>query len=121
MKKINFNIDHPFKLKNVVVLFLILCNGFLLFPFSSSSSSDVEQCNYLQIINQAINSSLETSSNKFNFNLLEDAYSQNFYSFDYYFKKLSTHPKIFIIISETYSEHNIRQSSFLITQAQTST
>ena len=121
MKKINFYINHCFKLKCIVVAFLFLCNGILLFPFISLSSFEFEQSNYHQIINQAINSLLESSAEKSNFKILQDSNTGEFYSYGHYLKKLNYYSKIFAIISEINSEQNIRYSSYLFTQAQTST
>jgi hypothetical protein len=121
VKKINYYINKIFRIKNIVVAFLILCNSILLFPFASGSLSDFEQSNYHQIINQAINSFLESSADKSNFKVLQESNSEKFYSYDNFLKKLSFFPKIFTIISETFSEQNIRYSTFLLTQAQTST
>ena len=121
MKKLNFYIDKIFSIRFIVVAFLIFCNSILLLPFTSGSSSDFEQSNYHQIINQAINSFLESFADKSNFKVLQESNSGNLYSYDNFLKRLSFFPKIFTIISETYSEQNIRYSSFLLTQAQTST
>ena len=121
MRKNSFSKRKYFKLKKIVVVFLIICNGILLFPIRSSVSSDIEQNNYLHVINQAINSLLESSANKTDNNILQESGSSYFYSYDYCLKKLNYYPKIFTIISETNSEQNIRYSTFLLTQAQTST
>jgi predicted nucleic acid-binding OB-fold protein len=83
--------------------------------------SDGSQNSYLQMISQAINSLLETSTDKSNNKILQESDSGNFYSYEDCQKKLSYYPKIFTIISETNSEQNIRYSSFLLTQAKTTT
>ncbi|MCW8810415.1 MAG: hypothetical protein OQK64_05600, partial [Ignavibacteriaceae bacterium] len=91
----------------------MMLNNVMLYYFSSSTSK-VDQNIFAQFINQELNSILETSCTKINSKPLLESYSTNFYSYEYYFRNLGRYPKIFVIISETDSEHNIRHSSFLL-------
>ena len=100
---------------------LLLFNSVLLFSFYSSSSNDADQSNYPQFINQENNLTANSFCNKVNIKSPSDTNSVNFYSYEYYAKNLGRYPKIFVIISETDSEQNIRLSSFLLTQSTTST
>jgi lipopolysaccharide export LptBFGC system permease protein LptF len=119
VKKNNF-IKNQFLtiIKTVSILSLLL--GSILFILNLFSYPDGAQRNFLQVINQAINTSSETSENKVNTKLLQDSFSDYFYSYDDCSKKFS-YLKIFTIISETSSEQNIRYSSFLLKQITTST
>ena len=105
---------------SILSIILLLINSVVLYSFYSSSS-EVDQTNNSQLINQAINSTSESSCTKVNFKHLTESFSDNFYSYVYSINKQANYPKIFIIISETDSEHNIRLSSFLSSRNTTST
>ena len=120
MKSYHFaNIDLIRVLK-IFSIILLLLNSAVLYSFSFSSL-EVDQTNNSQLINQAINSTSESSCTKVNFKHLTESFSDNFYSYVYSINKIVNYPKIFIIISETDSEHNIRLSSFLSSHNTTST
>ena len=120
MKSFNFVKQRLARAFSVIIVFLMILNSVTLYYFGPLTS-DVDQNNYNQFINQVLNSATETSCTKVNFKLLAGSYPGNFYSYDYCIKKFSHHPKILTIISETNSEQNIRQSSFQVTQNTTST
>lgn len=63
----------------------------------------------------------ETTGIKVQLKLIELSFTEKLFATEYYKDRLSKHPKVFIIISETLSEINIRNSSFLISQYTTST
>ena len=120
MKISNFTKSHILKTFSIYLTCLILLNGILFFSFTSYPS-DYDQNNYPQLITQEVSATVNSLCTKVNIKLLSETYSDNFYSFEYCFKKLGRYPKIFTIISETDSEQNIRLSSFHISQSTTST
>jgi len=120
MKTFHFVKHRLVRTFSVFIICLMMLNSLPLY-FFSSSTSDVDQNNYAQFINQEFNLTSESSCTKVNYKLLPESYSSNFYSYEYCLKKLSLYPKILTIISETNSEHNIRYSSFQLTQNTTST
>lgn len=120
MKTFHFVKRLLIKAFSVFIICLMMLSSLALYLFSSSTS-DVDQNNYAQFINQEFNLTSESSCTKVNFKLLPQSYSNNFYSYEYCLKKLSFYTKIQTIISETNSEQNIRQSSFQLTQNTTST
>ena len=95
-------------------------NSVLIFS-QQTSNHNVEENTYPQTIDQVINFSPEVNCTKVNLKLLTESFAEKFYSWDYCLKKPGNHHKIFIIISETISESNSRNSSFLIARLTTST
>lgn len=120
MKIINYIKSKFLRAFSLFFVCLILLDSIMLFSFYSSPS-DVDRNNLSQLNNQAVNSVAESSCTKVNIKLLPGSYSANFYCYEYYFRRLGRNPKIFTIISETDSEHNICHSSFLLCYLTTST
>ena len=104
----------------ILFVFVTLINNILVFSHNSNYLNVAEN-NYSQLNNQAINLQQETSSTKVHFKLLTESFSSKFYSYEYFIKKLDNHHKILTIISETVSETNLRNSTFLIAELTTST
>jgi hypothetical protein len=110
-------------LEKAIKIFLIILmffNSYIINSFISNSFG-IDQNTYTYINDQALNSLLESSSEKVNLKIIHPSFKNYFYSYDYYTKKLAQLPKILAIVSETYSEQNIRLSSYLFTQSSTST
>lgn len=105
---------------SISLVSLILLNSIIIFSFYSTPS-DTDQNNYPQLINREVNSAADSFCTKINIKQLSGTNADNYYSYESCFKKLGSYPKIFTIISETYSEQNIRYSSFLLAQSTTST
>lgn len=70
---------------------------------------------------QVVSLLTETTGVKVQLKLVAESFAAKFFSSEYYKYRLSVLPKIFTIISETFSEINIRNSSFLISEFTTST
>jgi len=98
----------------------MIINSSLIYSFALSSLN-VYQTDYHEINNQALNPVTESASIKINIKPLAESFTDKFCSYEYCIKALAQLPKIFIIISETDSEINIRQLTFLYTQTSTST
>lgn len=104
-----------------IALVFILLFSSLQFYNQNSASEDINEPITTYFYNQAINSTLDCLSTKTNIRLLPESFTQHFYSYDYCVSKLAHHPKIFTIVSETFSEMKIRNSTFLISHSTTST
>jgi hypothetical protein len=63
----------------------------------------------------------ETTGIKVQLKPIQLSFADKFFAAEYYKDRLSKHPKVFTIISETLSEINLRNSSFLIAELSTST
>jgi hypothetical protein len=87
-----------------------------LLAFSSFGSNQKE---LQELYNQVLNPVTESASIKIK--LLAESFTGKFYSYEFCIKSLAQLPNIFIIISETDAEINIRQLTFLCTQTSTST
>jgi len=75
----------------------------------------------VQFSDLILNNIAENIPIKISNKIIPVSFCENFFSFEYKKKALGKQPKIFIIISETDSETNIRNSSFLFSQISTST
>lgn len=105
--------------KLILILFVIL-NSTLLNSLTFSSLGSTQ--NELQeLYHQALNPVTEYAGIKINIKPLAESFTDKFYSYEFCIKSLAQLPKSFIIISETDSEINIRQLTFLYTQTSTST
>lgn len=72
-------------------------------------------------IDQAINNLPETGCNKVALKVLGESFKDKFYSSEFSLKKPGNYTKILLIISESISESNSRNSSFFISESTTST
>jgi hypothetical protein len=104
----------------IFFIIIALMNNVLIFS-SNTSNLNVEERNYSQITDQAINFLTELSCTKFNLKLLTESFAEKFYSYEYCLNKPGIAVKNFTIISETISKSNSRNSSFLIAELTTST
>jgi len=86
-----------------------------------TSNQSFEGNTYSHIVDQALNFLPDANCTKVHIKLLAESFAEKFYSFDYCLKKPGKHNIIFTIISETVSESNSRNSSFLIAELTTST
>jgi len=101
-------------------IFVTLISNTLVFSHNTKYLN-VDENNYAQLNNQAIDLLQEINSTKLHFKLLIESFSSRFYSCECFIKKLDHHHKILTIISETVSESNLRNASFLIAELTTST
>ena len=92
----------------------------MFYSFSTPQFNQESSSTY-KSIEQAVNFIPEVVDTKINLKVLTASFAEKFYSFDFYLKKPGNLPKHFTIISETDSEINIRNSSFLISELTTST
>lgn len=92
-----------------------------LFSAQDSANLNIEDNSSFHFIDQAINFLPEFNCTKTNFKVLGESFAEKFYSPDFSLKNPGNHIKLFIIISETISELNSRNSSFLISELTTST
>jgi len=104
----------------IFFIIITLMNSVLIFS-QQASNHNIEENIYPQTIDQAINFLPEVNCTRVNLKLLTESFAEKFYSCEYCLKKPGNHHKIFIIISETISESNSRNSSFLIAELATST
>ncbi len=95
-------------------------NGILVFS-NEAPSQNTEGIHYTFILDQAINSTPEANFSKSHLKLLTVSFAEKFYSCEYCLTKPGSHTKLITIISETISESNSRNSSFLIAELTTST
>lgn len=106
-------------LKILFIIMLLIGNvGILSFE---NSYSDVSDDGFEWFNDQAINILPETTGTKIQLKLLTESFASKFYSYDNCQHRLGFHPKTLTIISETFSEINLRNSSFLIAELSTST
>jgi hypothetical protein len=105
---------------NIFFIIIILMNSVLVFS-QGTSNLNVEGNNYSHIIDQAINFLPEANCTKSHLKLLTESFAEKFYSCEYCLTKPGSRTKLITIISETISESNSRNSSFLITKLTTST
>ena len=104
-----------------IALVFILLFSSLQFYNQNTVNENINEPISTYFYNQAINSSVDCLNTKTNNRLLPESFAQHFYSYDYCVSKLANHPKVFTIVSETYSEMKIRNSTFLISHSTTST
>lgn len=92
------------------------------FVYSSwnQQSTQIENSVYNEV-EQRINFIPEIVDTRVNLKVLTVSFAEKFFSFDFCLKKPGFFPKLFTIISETDSETNLRNSSFLISELSTST
>ncbi len=95
-------------------------NSVLIFS-SSTSNLNVEESNYSQITDQAINFLTEVNCTKAHLKHLTESFAEKFYSCEYCLTRPGSHTKLITIIAETISELNSRNSSFLIAELTTGT
>lgn len=105
--------------KFIFILLMILNSTLLNFLAFSSLGSNQNELQ--ELYNQALNPVTESASININLKPLAESFTDKFCSYQFFIKSLDQLPKIFIIISETDSEINIRQLTFLYTQTSTST
>jgi hypothetical protein len=108
--------------EEIKVLFILitLMNCALIF-IQHSTDFNIQDNSSIQFIDQAINILPESGCTKNNIKLLGESFADKCYSSQYSLKNPGNHIKSFIIISETISELNSRNSSFLISELTTST
>ena len=97
-----------------------MMNSVLFFSHEMSIQND-EGNNYSYILDQAINFLPEANCTKSHLKLLTESFAEKIYSCDYCYVKPGRRTRLITIISETISESNSRNSSFLISQLTTST
>lgn len=109
-------------MRGFIILFVAvtLVNNTLLISHSTNFLKFDEK-NYDKFINQVTHPLEETNSTRVHLKLLVESFSTKFCYSDHFIKKLDNHHKILTIISETVSETNLRNSSFLIAELTTST
>lgn len=103
---------------NIIIILLIANIGLSDFY---NSYQDTDDYGTAWFNNQVVNILTETTGIKVQLKLIDVSFADKFFSSDYSKVRLSKHPKVFTIISETLSEINIRNSTFLISQYTTST
>jgi len=86
-----------------------------------SNNQKIEDNFSSHFIDQAINFLPEFNFTKNNIKVLGESFAEKFYSPDFSLKNPGNNIKSFIIISETISELNSRNSSFLISELTTGT
>lgn len=111
------NLREGFK---IVFIIITLMNNALIYSQETSTQS-AEGNNSPYILDQAINFLHEANFTKSNLKHLTESFAQKFYSCEYCLTKPSSLTKLISIISETISESNSRNSSFLIAELTTST
>jgi len=104
----------------IFFIIIILINSILVFS-QGTSTQNLEGNNYSHIIDQAINLLPDANCTKSHLKLLTESFAEKFYSCEYCLTKPGSHTKLITIISETISELNSRNSSFLIAELTTST
>jgi hypothetical protein len=104
----------------IFFIIITLMNSVLIFS-QQASNHNVEENTYPQTFDQAINFSPEVNCTKVNLKLLTESFAEKFYSCEYCLRKPGSHTKLITIISETISETNSRNSSFLIAELTTGT
>lgn len=108
--------------QGLIVFFILitLMNCSLVFAMESTNLN-IEDKSSFHFIDQAINFLPEFNCTKTNFKVMGASFAEKFYSPDFSLKNPGNHIKSFIIISETISELNSRNSSFLISELTTGT
>jgi hypothetical protein len=103
---------------NIIIALLIANIGLSDFynRYQNENDNRIEWFN-----DQSGNILTETTGIKVQLKPIQLSFAEKFFAAEYYKDRLSKHPKVFTIISETLSEINIRYSSFLISQYKTST
>jgi len=104
------------------ILFIIitLMNSVLVFS-QETSTQNVEGNTSSYMLDQAINFLPEANCTKSHLKVLTESFAEKFYSCEYCLTKPGSHTKLITLISETISETNSRNSSFLIAELTTST
>jgi len=85
------------------------------------TSQNIEDNSSLTVIDQSFNYLPESISLKVHFKIFTETFAEKFYSYDYSLKSPYIHSKIFVIVAQSISELNSRNSSFLIAELTTST
>ena len=93
-----------------------------IFLYNSSSPQITQGENsFFSVIDQSASFIPEIADTRLNLKVLTVSFAEKFFSFEFNLKKPGNQLKHFIIISETDSESNSRNSAFLITELSTST
>ena len=108
------------EMTKILFIIIILMNSIYIFP-ENSSRLNSEGNSSSNLIDQSINFLQESNCIKVHFKLFTETFAEKFYSYNYSLKSPDLHSKIFIIVAETISESNSRNSSFLIAELTTST
>ncbi len=95
-------------------------NSVLVFS-QETSTQNVEGNTSSYMLDQAINFLPEANCTKSHLKVLTESFAEKFYSCEYCLTKPGSHTKLITLISETISETNSRNSSFLIAELTTST
>lgn len=103
---------------NIIITLLITNIGLSDFY---NSYQDIDDYGTAWFNDQTGNILTETTGIKVQLKLIDVSFADKFFADEYYKDRLGKHPKVFTIISETFSEINIRNSTFLISQYTTST
>lgn len=104
----------------VAFIITMLINNFGLAIFTDSDNGVYDHRN-AWFNEQTANILPESTGVKVQLKPIDVSFADKFFSSEYCKDRLSKYPKIFIIISETLSEINIRNSSFLISEFTTDT
>ena len=104
----------------IFFIIITLMNSIFIFSQETSNLSN-KDTTYSLTSDQAINFLPEANYSKAHLKLLTVSFAEKFSSREYCLTKPSSHTKLITIISETISESNSRNSSFLIAELTTST
>ena len=104
------------------IFFIIFTLMNSVFAYSASTSlTKLEENSFYNEAAQATSFIPEILDTRVNLKVLTVSFAEKFFSFDFCLKRPGYFPKLFTIISETDSETNSRNSSFLISELSTST